>query len=206
MAVCTPEETFSIRQVQSSNVLNILRVGGDASVSIIARCHGSLELSTSHLTADHFMRQLLPTYTGTNASGSHLVPVTKDSMYEDVPCSHLELDQAWRRLCAFEWLDRAWLPNPSALLECWKSFRSFSLAHDVDITATFAFSIVQSSIEDEGQNSALLKALLQRLSVTADHDFDGQCSVNHFSLRMLIRRSMHARGAAVCARAWFNIA
>ncbi|EAW19157.1 putative sister chromatid cohesion protein Dcc1 [Aspergillus fischeri NRRL 181] len=127
--LCTPNRTYRIRLVQSSNPIHILQpsdggaqrgditmVGADdemnlvETVTTIAKCGSTLELHTpaEGFSAVSFLGRILAVYDGDEGSeavGFDLEPSEKDGVirriFEDVPVSRAQCEAGWIEICAF---------------------------------------------------------------------------------------------------------
>ncbi|PKX99419.1 putative sister chromatid cohesion protein Dcc1 [Aspergillus novofumigatus IBT 16806] len=127
--LCTPNQTYRIRQVQSSNSIHILQpsdgdaqrgditmVGADdemnlvETVTTIAKCGSTLELHTpaAGFSAVSFLEGMLTVYDGGEGSedvGFDLEPAEKEGVirrvFEDVPVSGAQCEAGWIEICAF---------------------------------------------------------------------------------------------------------
>ncbi|GFF42456.1 hypothetical protein IFM61606_05751 [Aspergillus udagawae] len=127
--LCTPNRTYRIRQVQSSNPIHILQpsdggaqrgditmVGADddmtlvETVTTIAKCGSTLELHTpaDGFSAVSFLEGMLAVYDGGEggeAVGFNLEPSEKDGVirrvFDDVPVSRAQCEAGWIEICAF---------------------------------------------------------------------------------------------------------
>ncbi|GFF70367.1 hypothetical protein IFM61392_09627 [Aspergillus lentulus] len=127
--LCTPNRTYRIRQVQSSNPIHILQpsdggaqrgditmVGADdemnlvETVTTIAKCGSTLELHTpaEGFSAVSFLERMLAVHDGDEGSeavGFDPEPAEKDGVirrvFDDVPVSRAQCEAGWIEICAF---------------------------------------------------------------------------------------------------------
>ncbi|EBA27505.1 hypothetical protein KXV22_000776 [Aspergillus fumigatus] len=127
--LCTPNRTYRIRLVQSSNPIHILQpsdggaqrgditmVGADDEVNLvetvttIAKCGSTLELHTPSegFSAVSFLERMLAVYDGDEGSeavGFDLESSEKEGIirrvFEDVPVSRAQCEAGWIEICAF---------------------------------------------------------------------------------------------------------
>ena len=158
--LCTQDETYQIRQVQSSNAVFVVqpsirlpRVQSESassgSLSAIAQCNITLELGLSRPPTFSILKASLPVWHGTEATATdEFDQMNKQSVLKSVPFSSGEFDLAWRTACAFEFEGKAWLPADSALLALWESMILASTLRGIDLNHAFEVEALYRSIED----------------------------------------------------------
>ncbi|KAI9713582.1 MAG: hypothetical protein M1820_000964 [Bogoriella megaspora] len=190
--LCTPTQTFNLRQVQTSNSVLITQPyappsdpssthSPDPGLISLSSCTSTLEAlpQPSSLSASiSLVRPHLLTYTGpdsipqvppTNIPASQ----TKPTIFSSIPLSTTEITQAWRHLCAFETPDqRCWIPTPTAALECWKATLNAMVARGWDMRTTCGswdegqsarVGSLVGEVESEGWPTGLVKAVCGRV-------------------------------------------
>ena len=189
--VCTLNETFEVRQVQSSNVLYILQsIEGskegtiDASysggVTAIAQCKGLLELVKASPVPEQYLRTHVHIYryeAGTSSVAAH--GPTKQELLDDAPFSSGEFQAAWEQLCIFELEGKLWLPAASILRKTWTSFLSAALVEDVDATKPFQVDTVKVLVEEDGYLGSLLEAIFTQVASKMDDITSGHMHHDH---------------------------
>ncbi len=88
----------------------------------------------------------------------------KDKLLEDLPLSRGEFEDAWRGMCAFEFLGQVCEPTVAALGEIWKSILSAAILRGINLEEKLSVLNLAGSVEGDGHPSALLRAVLRRLS------------------------------------------
>lgn len=184
--LCTNNQTFQIRQVQSSNSVFVLQsleksvVSEDEAIpstalSAIAKCAVTLELVPTQPSAIAILKQLLPVYTGPDsisASGS-LERTSRETILEHVPFSRGEFDKASKELCAFELEGRAWIPAASLLRSVWKSVILAATLRGVNLGDGFPMTTIEGVAEEDGHPSVLFRAVIDRLGSEDEDLMDG---------------------------------
>ncbi|KAF2708811.1 hypothetical protein K504DRAFT_502827 [Pleomassaria siparia CBS 279.74] len=181
---CTPNASFQLRQVQTSNTLFITRPMLEAhgnempvpTTCAIATCSATLEMHPAHGSALAYLEDLLPLYDiidgEVNAAANGK---TKASIFPDVPLSDGEFERAWRETMAFEFDGSSWRPSANTLSHVWKSINAAALAEGVKLDSQFLTDDVTKAVAEEGYPTALAAAILQRLS-NDDQDKEGPWS------------------------------
>ena len=179
--LCTNDETFEVRQIQSSNTLYILQpshaipqVGSqfrdlqDFGMSAIAQCKAILEVVHTSASPLPYLKQRLPTYPTSQSEDMSSTPTTEGrlanllALVEDVPFSKGELEKGLIELCAVESNDQIWLPSAQTLLLVWKSFLSAATVKGTNIKSSFPISEVLTLVEEDGFPEPLLVAMLRK--------------------------------------------
>ena len=180
--LCTETQTYSLRQVHTSNSVFILRPSQSEvasvtseSVSAIARCPTTLELVSSTLSGAAFLKSVLPPYAISDAVSGQDDSLHEDkassgyrsreAVLNDAPMSRQELHLAWVELCAFEKDGSAMLPTASALYALWKSIMSASTIKGMKLDESIYVNSIAEAVEDDGFPRDLLHAVIHRLSV-----------------------------------------
>ncbi|CBX94006.1 hypothetical protein IAQ61_003880 [Plenodomus lingam] len=198
--LCTPNKTFQLRQVQTSNSLFVTQPmlethGNDIPVPetcAIAACTATLELHPSAAPAVTLLRDALPVYD--LVAGDVDAPSngkSKLSVFEDLPMSDGECQTAWDNIMAFELDDSSYQPSPNALTQVWRSINGAALAEGVKLDSQFLTLDITDAVAEEGHPPGLVKAILAYLS-TEGTDREGAWSsldrkrTVHFTGRMLL--------------------
>ena len=176
--LCSQNQTFEVRQVQSSNTLYILKSSQSGpvidcsallkpEVSAIGQCKALLELVPVATTPIAFLKQALPTYRGheTNWNLATRSPgANRASILTDAPFSTGEFENAWVDVCAFEYKNEALLPAAVDLCHIWTSFMSAATIKGVDITKGFRTESLLCLIKEDGYPEQLVASVLKKLS------------------------------------------
>lgn len=183
--LCTPNRTYSLRQVHTSNSLYIAAPNASAAsepgsipqsgIKTISKLGSTLEiLPSSETSATPILSQALPVFAGlddldlTTSYSSR----SKAAIFEDVPFSEGECEQAWIDLVAFQSsLDhdgplRGFRPSASVSCKAWKAMLLVATENSINLTASIPSVYNQMLIEGaEEYPKELVKAILRRLSV-----------------------------------------
>ena len=187
--LCTDDQTFNVRQVQSSNSVYLLQSPQDSlpsnesstpqlTIRAIAQCATTLELITASPTGVAFLRQILPVFKSPRAdlkSGNELVgeshkkeTSSKKEVFVNTPLSPREFNKAWQIVCAFELEGQAWQPSTNLLKGLWKSLMSAAGAEGVNLANKFHVPALEGMVEEDGFPNALLNAVIERVCI--DHE------------------------------------
>ncbi|KAL6710087.1 hypothetical protein ACN47E_009878 [Coniothyrium glycines] len=177
--LCTPNKTFQLRQVQTSNSLFVtqpaLETHGNAipipATCAIASCTATLELHPSTASAVASLREALPVYdiiagdVDATSNGR-----SKASMLDDVPMSAGECQAAWIEAIAFEHEGSSYQPSPNALVQVWRSINAAALAEGIKLDSQFLTADLTRAAAEDGHPEALIEAILVYLAqATSDH-------------------------------------
>ena len=172
--VCTPDETFDVRQVQSSNVLYILQpskcsteerlnVAQFKGVTAIAQCKGLLELVKASPNPEQYLRANVPAFNHEIGSvPSRVHRPTRLELLRDAPFSSGEFHSAWKQLCIFEVEGRPWLPTALVLRNIWASLLSAAIINDIDTTGQFKTTAIKILLQADGHAIPALEAIFAR--------------------------------------------
>ncbi|MCJ1341580.1 hypothetical protein MMC09_006876 [Bachmanniomyces sp. S44760] len=149
--LCTDDQTFQVRQVQSSNSIYVVKpIQGQApdppqdsshetpqetipSLTAISLSHATLELIPTTPSTIPYLKSVLPVYEGPNSTSSSIshetsttVLQSKFQLLSNGPFSTEEFETAWIEICAFESKssNQSHRPSPTAILGVWKSLLS----------------------------------------------------------------------------------
>ncbi|KAF2217318.1 hypothetical protein CERZMDRAFT_32236 [Cercospora zeae-maydis SCOH1-5] len=153
--LCTPDKTYQIRQVSTSNSVYLIqprdlsdphpgaaaglpRVGVEA----VAKCDTSIELlPTSATSAAPYLQAALPTYASTGNYGSIEGggQATKRELFSHIPLSDAECEAGWRQLACFESTDPpgCFIPSAKVKAEVWQSAMTAAVADGFDVCSPF---------------------------------------------------------------------
>ena len=172
--LCTPDRTFHLRQVQTSNSLFVTQPqyldahGNDIplpATCAIASCPATLELHLSDASAAALLHEVLPVYDivagEVDAAGNGM---SKDHIFENLPLSDAQCQAGWNELMAFELDEHTYRPSVNALAQVWKSTNAAALAEGVKLDNQFLTEDIATAAADDGHPSNFTKAVLRHLS------------------------------------------
>ncbi|TKX21970.1 putative sister chromatid cohesion protein Dcc1 [Elsinoe australis] len=184
-ALCLPNKTFQLRQVQTSNDVHIMTSkttsedrGSEpprSSIVSIAQCGSSLELAgNSKESAIVHLKQLLPLFEDEDSASDGMAAIRSKSVtFADVPLSDGECEVAWTQLCAFETQDGRFACRPSSrlLVKAWSGILSTAILDRIDLAGSVTRSrldVLCESIEDVPR--PLPQSILERLKADDSND------------------------------------
>lgn len=172
--LCTPNKTFQLRQVQTSNSLFITQPAylEDHANEIpvpatcaIALCSATLELQPSTASGLTLLKENLPVY---NIVAGDVDAVannrTKATIFEDTPLSYAELQEGWRQLMAFELDESSYQPSVNALAQVWRAINAAALAEAVKLDSQFLTVDIASAVAEDGHPIDLVEGVLAHLA------------------------------------------
>jgi hypothetical protein len=182
--LCTPNKTFQLRQVQTSNSLFVTQPtleahGSDIPIPAtraIALCTATLEAHASTASAFALLKETLPVYdivagdVDATSNGSN-----KTYIFSHLPLSDGECQVGWDELMAFEADGASYQPSPNALSQVWRSINAAALAEGIKVDAQFLTNDITKAAAEEGHPPGLIEAVLGYLS-TDDTDKTGPWS------------------------------
>ncbi|MCJ1384555.1 hypothetical protein MMC17_007672 [Xylographa soralifera] len=186
--ICIHDQTFEVRQVQSSNILYIIQPFATSSgnevespslsgVTSIGQFKALLELVHVQTQPVQFLRNAIPIYNEKRSFVDIHQPTreikSKQALLADAPFSTSEFEAAWTELCAFEIEDEAWRPSASQLEEIWASFLTATTIRGIDVTKTFQYIDRILTVEEDCWNEAMPHAILRRLSSDHENTMEG---------------------------------
>ncbi|CAA9964812.1 DUF2036 multi-domain protein [Pyrenophora teres f. maculata] len=172
--LCTPDKTFQLRQVQTSNSLlvthPILQHHGNDEMPIpatcaIASCTATLQLHVSTASAVGLLSDALSVY-DIVAGDVDATPNGrgKPNVFADMPVSDGECDAAWTELMAFEVDGSSYQPSASALSQVWRAIHAAALAEGIPLNKEFMTDDITRAAAEEGHPPAFIHAVLAHLS------------------------------------------
>ncbi|KAF1994452.1 hypothetical protein P154DRAFT_539596 [Amniculicola lignicola CBS 123094] len=183
--LCTPNKTYQLRQVQTSNSLfvaqPVLEAHGNEEIPApttraVASCTATLELHPADTPPDAFLEEVLPVYDivdkEVDATGNGK---SKAVVLADIPLSEGQCEQAWKELMAFEFAGSSYRPSANTLVQVWKSIHDAALAEGIKLDQQFLTDTLLSALDDEGYPPSLIVAVLTGLA-TAEQDPAGSWS------------------------------
>ncbi|ORY02036.1 sister chromatid cohesion protein Dcc1 [Clohesyomyces aquaticus] len=182
--LCSPNASFQLRQVQTSNSLFITSPVLEAhsndmpvpATCAIASCTATLELHPSADSPVALLHDVLPIYDivdgEVDAAGNGK---SKGIIFSHIPLSDGQCEYGWRELMAFEFAASSWRPSANTLSQVWKSINSAALAEGVKLDQQFLTHDILKEATEEGYPGELVVAILQRLA-SDDKDRSGPWS------------------------------
>ncbi|KAK4980152.1 hypothetical protein LTR42_000459 [Elasticomyces elasticus] len=142
--ICTSDKTYKIRQVNSSNSVYICQPANNdddnglpqAGLHAIAQSSWTLELNQAQTNfAIQHLKAMLPTYSSTGSYQSKEL-ASKQTIFDNIPSSQAQCEQAWKDLACFELSDPqgCFLPSASVKVQVWRSMLDQAVASGVDLT------------------------------------------------------------------------
>ncbi|KAF2690388.1 hypothetical protein K458DRAFT_290521 [Lentithecium fluviatile CBS 122367] len=180
--LCTPNKSFQLRQVQTSNTLFVTRptleAHGDAipapTTCAIASCTATLELHLADASAVSYLEDALPVY---HVVGGEVDAEenrkSKAGVFLHVPLSDGQCEKAWNELIAFELNGSSYRPSANTLSQVWQSINAAALAEGINLDRQFLTNDLAKLVEEEGNPASLAVAVCRHLS-QADRDTEDQ--------------------------------
>lgn len=145
--LCTPDKTYEIRQVNTSNSVYVAQpaLTGDDSdrpknaLEAIAKCDSTLELTpASKRSASSFIKSVLPVYASTGNYGS-TKSISKDELFSHIPLSQAECEDGWTELACFESIDPpgSFIPSAKVKAQVWKMALTAATAEGANLQDLF---------------------------------------------------------------------
>ena len=178
--LCTPETTYTLRQVSTSNEVYLAQSLSNTDTSppqsrleAIAKCDSTLELQPAkNVFAIPYIKAALSTFTTT---GHHEPknPISQSQLFANIPLSDSECAKAWQDLACFELDDppRALIPSNGTKLKIWEAILTSATAGGIDLIKPMAAGHV-SDIADEHEEwpAELTTAVIGSISTTDNTD------------------------------------
>ena len=188
VVLCTPSQTYQLRQVQSSNTVFITRPAPcgtletgatDTSVCVFAKCSSILEthppaqVNDGHIkdkTARDLVQCALRVYSGSddNVKEDALETFCKQDLFNDVPFSQGECEEAWRDLMAFQWQHACWQASPEVLIGLWDRIIETTQAEGIHLEFSFDVDDLKSKLDESNTPIEIMAALLCKLCQTSE--------------------------------------
>ena len=207
--LCTPNQTYQIRQVQSSNSIFVLRpttpkpcdtdLPNLFGLRAVSQCTSTFELVPSNLSAHVMLEKVLPVFDLTKQQDRDFSQdesidkhqgSSKSGVRLNLPCSNEEFEAAWRSLRAFEWHNLSWKPTYSTLLAIWRSVLTAATLKNLDLDLDFEFPSLVDIVEEDGFPVSLLQAVMDALSQPGDHRKSSRLSYLLLDLLTLCKHSL----------------
>ena len=192
---CTNDQTFHVRQVQSSNTVFLIEptprsldfdssLSYNVGVQAIAQCASTLELVPASLNGSSILKHILPTYNIPTDGVEHdeyftsQERLSKETAFDDTPLSRRQFDDAWKDTCSFEILGVALLPSANCLGGIWKSIISAATKNNIDLTESFGLIDLIDTVDEDSFPRDLLDAVIKRVTVK-NKDILKECTFLH---------------------------
>ncbi|KAJ4989142.1 hypothetical protein SVAN01_05404 [Stagonosporopsis vannaccii] len=172
--LCTPNKTFHLRQVHTSNSLFVTQPqhldshGNEIplpATCAIASCPATLELHPSDASAVALLHEVLPVYDvvagDVDATGNGK---SKDHVFENLPLSDAQCQHGWNELMAFEHDEHTYRPSVNALSQVWQSINAAALSEGVKLDSQFLTEDIATAVADDGHPPDFTRAVLRHLS------------------------------------------
>lgn len=171
--LCTPNKTFQLRQVQTSNSLFVTQTALEAhgneipvpTTQAIASCTATIELLPVQGSPVTSLEQALPLYDiidgEVEATGNRL---NKTAIFSDLPFSDGECEQAWTTLMAFEFGGSVYRPTANTLSHVWRSINATAVAEGIKLDQQFLTDDIARAVAEEGHPASLVVAMLKHLA------------------------------------------
>lgn len=181
--LCTPNKTFQLRQVQTSNSLFItlpsLETHGNEiptpTTRAIASCSATLELHPSDGDPADFLKHVLPLYDFIDGEADATSNgKSKASILPDMPFSNGQCEQAWKTLMAFELAGISYRPTANTLSQVWRSIKDAAYATGSKLDQQFLTADLAKDVAEEGYPTSLVMAVFRFLTAD-DQDLKWAC-------------------------------
>lgn len=172
--LCTPNKTFHLRQVQTSNSLFVTQPqyldshGNEIpapATCAIASCPATLELHPSDASAVALLHEALPVYDvvagDVDATGNGK---SKHHIFDNLPLSDAQCQDAWNQLMAFEHDEHTYRPSVNALSQLWQSINAAALSEGIKLDSQFLTDDIATAVAEDGHPFSFTKAVLGHLS------------------------------------------
>lgn len=146
--LCSPDRTYNIRQVSTSNSVYLTQIsekvdpgGGPPRIGVeaVAKCDTTIELlSTSKQSAVPYIKAALPTLASTGNYGSGPA-ITRAELFSHIPLSQAECEESWAELACFESQDPmgCFIPSGKVKAEVWQLAVTAAAADGINLTDPF---------------------------------------------------------------------
>ena len=98
---------------------------------------------------------------------------SKAEIFDDMPLSVQEFEDAWTELCAFESDSTCWVPTAACLCEIWRSIMSAVAIKGLSLQDSVYIPDLVELVIENGFEEALLHAVLGRLRLVKAIPMDG---------------------------------
>lgn len=172
--LCTPNKTYQIRQVQTSNSVFVTQPvlaahGNDVptpTTCAIASCAHTLELHPADIAAAaSHLEDALPVYDIVDGEvDARANGVGKAGVFTHVPLSLEQCQRAWDDIMAFELSGSSYRPSAASLAQVWASIHAAALAEGIQLDSQFMANDVAKMVEEEGYPTPLALAVFRHLA------------------------------------------
>ncbi|CZT14685.1 uncharacterized protein RCC_00658 [Ramularia collo-cygni] len=147
--LCTPEKTYDIRQVSSSNSVYLTKPhecadeGGGVprtGIETVAKCSSTIELlPTKKQSAAPYIKAALPTYVSTGKYSSQN-STSRAELYSHIPLSQAECELGWSELACFESTSPqgCFVPSGQVKVQIWQAAITAATAEGTDLSSSFS--------------------------------------------------------------------
>ena len=94
---------------------------------------------------------------------STLEKQNKSAVFEDVPLSLQEYEEAWVKVCAFEMDATSWIPTSAILCRTWRSIITAVTLKGLKLQDGIHINDIAGLVEEDGIPAGLLQAVIHRL-------------------------------------------
>lgn len=138
--LCTPDKTYEIRQVNTSNSVYLTQpCSSNDALEAIAKCDSTLELTPlPNRSAMSFIKKALPVYASTGNYGSAR-SVSKAELFSNIPLSQAECEDGWKELACFESIDPSgcFIPSAKVKAQVWEAAFTAATAEGANLQGPF---------------------------------------------------------------------
>lgn len=176
--LCTPDKTYEIRQVSTSNTVFVTRpvatsedVFSSPGLEAIAQPGSTLEVfPAKNVSAIPYIVAALPSYTSTGHYTSSDA-ISKNDCFANIPLSEGECGKAWTELSCFELSNpkRSLVPSAGMKLKAWKGLLAAATAEGRDLTQSLDQQGIDLLLNDDKEwPKELCMAVLQSMQAHQD--------------------------------------
>ena len=143
-----------------------------AGLSAIAQCTTMLELLPAALPTIPLLKNSLSVFDGppigsVNEGAAKPLSISekwnKSAIFEDMPFSCEECEEAWVKLCAFEMDATSWVPTSALLCRTWRSIITAVTLKGLKLQEGIHINDILELVEEEGIPAGLLQAVIRQL-------------------------------------------
>lgn len=168
--LCTPDSTYDIRQVQTSNSVFVARPAATDLV-VTSTCSSILTLAKRCNMMDGpapgrpLLSKFLHRYDAEaqQFGMEHMEKLSKARIFEDLPLSNGECERAWDELVAFELNGLCWQPTQGSQLQLWTDLTQAASLRDIDLAGPFSVQDLWAACDSDHPH-AYYEALVILLS------------------------------------------
>ncbi|CAK3930751.1 Hypothetical predicted protein [Lecanosticta acicola] len=142
--LCTPDKTYNVRQVSTSNSVYLTRPRGTAgdegglpqkAIEAVAKCDSTLELvPAGKQSAVPYIKSTLPTFASTGSYGS-AKSISRTELFSNIPLSQAECEAGYQTLACFESSDPqgCFIPSAKVKMQIWETALTTAIAEGADL-------------------------------------------------------------------------